>query len=191
MDVNAILDDVFEMARASKEMLVLTEGIGSDLAPALLAYDATGCTGCAVLVDRGELPSQVLLGHAAAVVRVGWAAEAVTVVTEAYSAPRDSGDDSRSLAERYPTDPQVFESLVITTVALNGEAGCLIAPYTLDVGRKVRWHEAERTLTPAQETPYTAALHDILNAVSANTALEADADVALAELGFIAFTTLP
>lgn len=191
MDVNSILDDAYQMARASKEMLVLSEGIGSDLAPAILSYDNTGCNGCAVLVDRGQLPPPVLLGHAAAIVRAGWSAQAVALITEAYSAPRDTSNDPRPLAERFITDPNVHESIVITAVDLAGNSGCLVAPYTIGVGRLIHWHEPEQGTAPAHDTPYTSALHDILTAVTANPDLETEADIALAELGFVAFTTLP
>lgn len=174
-------------AREAKEDIVANNGIGSELTPAVYAWNDTG-HGIAILMQAATDPADEHRRIAAAVMAFadGMAVHTATIIKEGYAAQRGTEDDPRPLAVRFAQgDTSVHECVTAVTSNTEGKATFAIQPYTVGLGRKVEWHDtldlvnAPSILIPAASTIMSALVPD--TSTSIEQALES-----LDELGFAA-----
>lgn len=171
----------------AKQALVTEEGIGSELIPSVFGFDAWGHPiGYAALVDSPGGNSVRPLLDAALVMRRAWGCHIVAFLVEGYTAPRS--DDPRSLAVRYPTDPDVRECLTVHAASATGATCHIVQPYTLSVPRLVLWHDRQEDLRDEPADALSAAVVDALASAPHEPWVWTfeDGFGALSELGFVA-----
>lgn len=181
--VERVLRDGME----AKQALVKDEGIGSDLIPSVFGFDAWGHPiGYAALIERPEDPSVRPLLEAALVMRRAWGCHIVAFLVEGYTSPRS--DDPRTLAERFPTDPDVRECLTVHAASAGGTTCHAIQPYTVTVPRRVVWLERQTEERDRPVDPLSAAVVDALASAPHEPWVWTfqDGFGALSELGFVA-----
>ena len=128
----------------AKETLVSEEGIGSDVAPCVIAFDENAqCLGWAQMVEEAadRLDQYQRLAVVAGMMRAGWHAHGVAFVVEGYLLVGDSPeDDSTSLAKSFASgNENVFECISIVYGDATGAIRAVSLPYKQELGRKVTW----------------------------------------------------
>jgi hypothetical protein len=125
------LDDYAIAAKQLKETLVAKEGVGTDIRP-LLVLRSGGTTLGVVQLRGAEVTTASMLTVAA------FRPEEVISTCEAYVDPSRLGDHG-DLSERFPTDPAVWEVVMVSHSIPGYARGCLL-PYRY-VGRTVEWQD--------------------------------------------------
>lgn len=144
------------MAEA-KATLVSVDGIGAELLPALLAWDAHDePIGYCIIQNPHVTMTQLYrnLTLAAGLMVTGWHAHALAITTESYVEPTspfepnnttqpntNNQHDTRSLAERYPTDPTVQEALWVAYTNNHHDHCMGVMTMQQHVGRRVTFGE--------------------------------------------------
>lgn len=128
----------------AKETLVSEEGIGSDVAPCVIAFDEEGqCIGWAQMVESAtdRLDQYQKLALVAGMMRAGWHAHAVAFVIEGYLLiGTSSEDENTALAELFAAgNENVHECISIVYGDASGLIKALSIPYKQELGRKVTW----------------------------------------------------
>jgi len=131
------------MVCEAKAALVASNGIGSELFPAIIAFEGDIPIGYAMLTDPP--PSGIgiyrRIGEAAGLMVAGWHASALALALESYAEERAPfGDDHKSsatLAERYVHDRGVREALWVAYANQLGEVGMGVVTYTQHFGRRI------------------------------------------------------
>jgi len=178
---------VLTAAKQTKSESVRSMGVGTDVLPIVFCFDDTGVVeSYAVLVENdGQRTLNIALLEAVAVMRRSWGCHAVVWAHESYTAP--PGDDKRTLAERFPTDPEVEECITLMCVTINGDAAYLVQPYRVGVGRRIEWNETRVGVGLSAEHELADIAHRILSQTEVNRyALPYEGVAALNELGFMA-----
>lgn len=173
----------------AKELLVKEEGIGSELIPAVFGFDAWGQPiGYAALVEHRSPHAVGPMLEAALVMRRAWGCHIVAFLIEGYTAPRSTHDDDRTLAERFPTDPDVRECLTVHAASATGATCHVVQPYGLTHPRRVVWHDSLTDETDEPCDPLSAAVVDALASAPHEPWVWTfqDGFGALSELGFVA-----
>ena len=178
---------VLTAAKQTKSESVRSMGVGTDVLPIVFCFDDTGVVeSYAVFVENdGQRTLNIALLEAVAVMRRSWGCHAVVWAHESYTAP--PGDDKRTLAERFPTDPEVEECITLMCVTINGDAAYLVQPYRIGVGRRIEWNETRVGVGLSAEHELADIAHRILSQTEVNRyALPYEGVAALNELGFMA-----
>jgi hypothetical protein len=177
---------VMDTIRETKEDSVASMGIGTDVLPAVFAFDRAGrVVSYAILVDvedGGSVGTALLEG--AAVMRRGWGCHAVALVQESYTGPHPEEGDDRTLAERFPTDRSVEECFTCLCVTVDGDAAYVVQPYRTSVPRRVEWLEAKVGVGRAADYERAELAHRIMTRMVVDIDPSAGAET-LAELGFV------
>lgn len=142
---NPSLDFCLELSCSAKEVLVEEEGIGSDVAPCVFAFDEYGqCLGWAQM-NESALNSEDQYHRLAAVagmMRSGWHAYGIALLTEGYLMIHndDDVDEDISLAQLFASgDQNVLECLSVVYGDLDGHTAACTLPYRQELGRKIKW----------------------------------------------------
>jgi hypothetical protein len=144
MDNNPSIDFCLELACSAKEVLVEEEGIGSDVAPCVFAFDEYGqCLGWAQM-NESALNSEDQyhrLAAVAAMMRSGWHAHGLALLTEGYlMVYEEDSDEDASLAQLFASgDKNVLECLSVVYGDANGSVAACTLPYRQELGRKIKW----------------------------------------------------
>jgi len=140
-----------DMMTEAKATLVAVDGIGSELLPAMVAYEGTDPIGYAILTDPP--PSNIgiyrRISECAGLMVAGWHATGLALALESYAqdtAPFDNGPANTdatlpSLADRYTTDPTIREALWVAYADRLGGRSMGVQTYTQTVGRTVNFDE--------------------------------------------------
>ena len=141
-----VVDGLCADLRLWKECLVREEGIGSDCAPSVYAFDGSGgLLGFAVLVvppvDRGDQFRRLV--EVVGLMREGWGAVGLAVALEGFLTVDEGAvfdPDGLSLAERFALgDGDVFETFSVVFREVGGFSRVHSMPYRQLVGRRVEW----------------------------------------------------
>jgi hypothetical protein len=131
-----------DMIREAKEFLVSEEGIGSDVAPCVIAFDQNSeCLGWAQMIESASdrLDQYQRLALVAGMMRSGWHADGVALVVEGYMMIGDS-EGEESLAKLFAAgDQNVHECISIVYGNSSGEMRATSIPYKQELGRKITW----------------------------------------------------
>lgn len=183
--------EALKHSKDAKAALVKDEGIGTDLAPSVLAWKDGQLIGLATLADPHPTPSGQTVQTLTAITTIahGWDVDAISVVKEGYAARRDAAHDDRPLAERFATDPGVHECLTVCTVTTDAEAVFTIQPYTVGFGKVVQWHDHDTVSVEPDEVPVTSIIYACIHdAIEARTGDDPDiASTTLEHLGHLGF----
>lgn len=141
--VQKALTQSLAMVCEAKAALVASNGIGSELFPAIIAFEGDIPIGYAMLTDPP--PSGIgiyrRIGEAAGLMVAGWHATALALALESYAeekAPFENDQQSgTTLAERYTHDPAVREALWVAYANQLGDVGMGVVTYTQQLGRRI------------------------------------------------------
>lgn len=132
-----------DFAKAMKREAVAQRGVGADIVPMLdLRRDGT-CLGIAVLEGGRDR----LLALCSTLVALS-GVDRVIFMTDAYGTSVEADDADEvdlevgELAQRFPTDPGVYECLQVLTVDRDGNGEALSATYRYR-GTRLVWSEPE------------------------------------------------
>lgn len=149
-------------AREAKEELLRRQGIGTDLPPALCAWRNDQTIGYAMLTTLDNPHAELAtIVEAVDAITTGWHADTIALVKEGYSTLHDDPHDTRTLQQRFPTDPTVHECLTISTVT-HDHAVYAVLPYTATVGRRIDWHPHDIHTVPTGHDHTTSLVHATL-----------------------------
>lgn len=128
----------------AKETLVSEEGIGSDVAPCVIAFNEYDqCIGWAQMTESANdrLDQYQRLALVAGMMRAGWHAHAVVFAIEGYLLIGNSEDDeSTGLARLFAAGHKnVHECISLVYGDASGSIRAVSIPYRQELGRKVTW----------------------------------------------------
>jgi hypothetical protein len=136
------------MMAEAKQALVSADGIGSELLPALIAWDNETPIGYAIVQNPhvGKL-THTNLTLAAGLMVSGWHANGLAVAMEGYvedaSPFTTNNGDGPSLASRFPTDHTIDEALWVAYANKDDEACMGVMTFKQQVGRIVAFDEPD------------------------------------------------
>jgi hypothetical protein len=128
----------------AKAALVATDGIGSELAPALIAYDGTHPIGYTLLTEPPLTPTGIYrrIGEATGLLIAGWHATGIALALESFAETATPFTDTTSnLAERFATDHNIQEAIWVAYADQLGNDAMGVITYQQTVGRKVHFDE--------------------------------------------------
>lgn len=178
---------VLDAAKQTKSESVRSMGVGTDVLPCVFCFDDTGVVeSYAILIENDSSRTlNIALLEAVAVMRRSWGCHAVVWAHESYTAP--PSDDTRTLVERFPTDPEVEECITLLCVTIDGDAAYVVQPYKVGVGRRIEWAEPRVGVGFSTEHELADVAHRILRQTEVDRyALPHEGITALGELGFMA-----
>jgi hypothetical protein len=135
MDPNLSMHHMCRAVRHWKERLVATDGVGTDIPPAVVTLAGPTVVGAYDLdIVKG------LARDASVVAAIALSdCDRAVICYEAYIDPTGGGSPG-DLAPRFATgDPDVEEAVVLNFVTRDGYSTSRTFPYTYAAGRKVRW----------------------------------------------------
>jgi hypothetical protein len=143
MSAKQSVDFCKELICEAKETLVSEDGIGSDIAPCIIAFDQNEqCLGWAQMAESAtdQLDQYQRLTMVAGMMRAGWHAHGIALVVEGYMVTGDLEDDDKSLASLFASgDKSVDECISIIYGDASGSMLARSLPYRQELGRKVNW----------------------------------------------------
>jgi hypothetical protein len=145
----ACVADLLHEIRSAKQDLITEDGIGTDMAPLIVAFDDDDVlVGFAQLnVASEELVLQTArLGAVCGLMRSGWHARAFALALEVYIDVDDPHPEQLlrpDLPARFAAgDRAVQEAIVVIFLAEDGRAAQATLPYSVGLGRHVEWLES-------------------------------------------------
>ena len=139
--------DCLQMMAEAKSTLVKIDGIGSELLPAIAAWQDDEPIGYAIVQNPFATGPLTLtnLTIAARLMVSGWHADALAVVMEGYVEDANPFVDSnhKALAERFPTDNRIREALWVAYTNVKGDACMGITCFSQELGRTVKFDDPE------------------------------------------------
>jgi hypothetical protein len=155
------ISECLDIASEAKATIVNIDGIGSELAPTLFAWDDTTLLGYAMLTDHPiDVPiATTRLTQAAGLLVTGWHATSLALVLEGYAQPDTVFTHPRNaadLAARFPTDPTITEAIWAAYTNGNDQHCLALRPYRIGIGRTVSYDNTTYdTRTPEHVGDYT------------------------------------
>jgi hypothetical protein len=135
------------MMAEAKQTLVSIDGIGTELLPALIAWDHDEPIGYAIIQNpHSSKLTHTNLTLAAGLMVSGWHANGLAVAMEGYvedASPFTTDNSGQSLASRFPTDTSVDEALWVAYANQDNEACMGVMTFKQMVGRVVEFGEAD------------------------------------------------
>lgn len=160
-----------DLIRQAKETLVSEEGIGSDVAPCVIAFDQDDqCIGWAQMTESvsDRLDQYQRLALVAGMMRAGWHANAIVFAIEGYLLIGNSETDEEvSLAKQFADgNKNVHECISIVYGNDSGSIMAMSIPYKQEIGRKVTWLDGSTQVTDnAIEGIFVEVIRDLFDVV--------------------------
>lgn len=155
----------------AKETLVSEEGIGSDIAPCVIAFNEYDqCIGWAQMTESANdrLDQYQRLALVAGMMRAGWHAHAVVFAIEGYLLIGNSEDDEGTgLAKLFAAGREnVHECISLVYGDAFGSIRSMSIPYKQELGRKVTWMKnSVQVIDNAVEGVFVDVIQDLFDVV--------------------------
>ena len=134
-----------ESTKVAKAITVEQDGIGEDININLFSWKGEDLVCIKQIRDTHHLDKEVrldILTKGACIMRRGWGVDEFTFVAEGYCSLKPSETKDSDLAELFShQDSPVKECLSFTHISADG-ATFISVPYSVDIGRKVKFDSA-------------------------------------------------
>jgi hypothetical protein len=158
---------VADLGRLAKETLCRVDGVGVDLIPTLFAAHGGQLIGTATVLEDPEATAEsqfTRASEAAALMRVGWSADAMCLLTEAFVGVGPAQELDNLAVAFAAGNPDVHECLFLIASTVDEVVACAL-PYRYALGRTIDWDPPlGETALPGAVGPYITMFQNIFAA---------------------------